>query len=78
MITCNFLHSNGPKYAAGTPVRAIVVGRFEWRWITTENSIQETTGFPGLGDGLTGRKSLSMFPKECRLSDIEQSLADSE
>ena len=60
-FTCDFLDGNGPKYAAGTPIRTIIVGWLERRGITAENGVQETTGFPGQRNGLTGRKSLSVF-----------------
>ena len=71
MLTRDFLYCDSPKYAASAPVRLIVVGRFECGRITAENGVQETTGFPGLSNGLTGRKSLSMFLQECRLSNIK-------
>ena len=60
-FTCNFLYGNSPKYAAGTAIGAVIVGRFKWRGITAEDSVQETTGLPRLGDCLTDGQSLSMF-----------------
>jgi len=60
-VRCDFLHHNSPEYATGTPIGAIVVGRFKRRGITTENSIEETTGIPGLGNCLTDRKSFGVF-----------------
>jgi len=70
-FTCNFLHGNGPEYAAGTPIRAVIVGRLERRWVTAKDGVQKTTRFPGLGNGLTGRKSLGMLLEERRLADVE-------
>jgi len=70
-VGCDFLHSDSPEYAAGTPVRAIIVSRFECRRVTTEDGVQETARFPGLGNGLAGGKGLCMLLQECRLADVE-------
>lgn len=60
-FTCDFLRSNSPEYATGTPIRAIIVGRFKWRGVTAEDGVQEATRIPGLGDCLTNRKSFGVF-----------------
>ena len=70
-FTCDFLHGNSPIYATGTSVRAVIVGWFKCRGFTAEDGVQETAGFPGLGNSLTDRKSLGMFLQECRLTDVK-------
>jgi len=70
-FTCNFLHGNSPEYAAGTPIRAVIVGRLERRGVTAKDGVQKTTRFPGLRNGLTGRKGLCVLLEERCLADIE-------
>ena len=71
LFACNFLHGNGPEYAAGTPIRAVIVGWLERRGVTAKNGVQKTARFSGLGNDLTGRKSLGMLLEERRLADVE-------
>jgi len=71
LFTCNFLHGNGPEYAASTSIWVVIVRRLERRGVTAKDGIQKTTRFPGLGNGLTGRKSLGMLLEERRLADVE-------
>lgn len=70
-VRCDFLHSDGPKYATGTSIRAIIIGWFKRRGVAAKDGVQETTGFTRLSNRLVNREGSGVLLQQRCLADVK-------